>query len=131
MYKFERKNYGCKLTFGGYIKPDEMQSWLNDSNSILKSQSRDFKLMVDLRKLSELPNESEVLMEKGYQMFRQRGMKRSVVILENTTKKMRYLKLAKDKGIDKFERYISSSDTPDWKKRAEKWLENGIEPDIN
>ncbi|MCP4179715.1 MAG: hypothetical protein GY756_18300 [bacterium] len=64
-------------------------------------------------------------------MFRQKGMKRSVIILDNATAKKQYIKLAKDKGLDKFERYISSNDTPDWKKRAEKWLENGIEPDIN
>jgi hypothetical protein len=62
-------------------------------------------------------------------MYRQNGMQRSVVVLENAITKMQFRQIAKKSGIYNYERYLSSEETPDWERRGEEWITKGIDPD--
>ncbi len=42
MYKIEKKNYGFKITFEGFIKEDEMKKWVEESKVILKTAPSSF-----------------------------------------------------------------------------------------
>lgn len=129
MYRIEQKLYGCKLTFGGHIQAPEMQKWLDESKKILPKMPKDFKVFVDMRKLNPLPPDSQIIMENGQKLFKQKGMQRSVVILDNVVTKMQFRKIAKDTGIYEWERYISASDTPDWEEKGISWLERAEDPE--
>ncbi len=50
-----------------------------------------------------------MLMEEGQKEYKERGMTRSVVILDSAIMAMQFKRLAKDTGIYQWERYIDAS----------------------
>lgn len=51
MYKIEKKDYGFKLTFGGFIAEDEMKKWVEESKTALLTAPKSFGVIVDMRTL--------------------------------------------------------------------------------
>jgi hypothetical protein len=129
MYDIEKKDFGFKLTFGDFIKNDEMENWLLDSEKVLNGKSGSFGVFVDMRRLQPLPQDSQETMVMGQQVYRQAGMQRSVVILDGPIITMQFKRLAKASGIYDWERYIDASATPDWEQTGVKWLVDGVDPD--
>ncbi|MBN2794098.1 MAG: hypothetical protein JXR88_01730 [Clostridia bacterium] len=129
MYKIEKKNYGVKLTFDGFIKRDEMEAWVQEAKNIVPQLSGKFGVLVDMRTLKPLPRDSQVAMEEGQKLFKFNGMERSVVILNSATVTMQFKKIAKDTGIDQWERYIDASKHADWETKSLDWLQHGKDPE--
>ncbi len=129
MYKIEKKDYGYKLTFGGFIKVDEMKAWVDESEKTLVSTPKQFGVFVDMRTLRPLPPDVQVHMQKGQRLYKEKGMARSVVILDNAVTKMQFKRIAKETGIYEWERYIDASLIRDWEKAGIDWVSNGIDPD--
>jgi hypothetical protein len=129
MYKIEKKDFGVKLTFGDFIKVEEMTNWLNESKKVLDSISGDYSVFVDMRTLKPLPKEAQVVMEEGQKMYKQRGMIRSVVILDSSLTTVQFKRIAKETGIYEWERYIDASSTPNWEEVGRLWIVDGIDPD--
>ena len=129
MYKIERKDYGVRLTFGDFIKVDEMTNWVEESKTVLGSISGGFSVFVDMRTLKPLPKDSQAKMEEGQKFYKQSGMVRSVVILDNSITTMQFKRIAKETGIYEWERYIDASSTPNWEEAGVKWIVDGISPD--
>ena len=129
MYSIEKKDFGFKLTFGDFISPEEMGHWLEDSQKSLLFPPKGFGVLVDMRTLKPLPAESQKAMEEGQKLYKQRGMTRSVVILNSPTVTMQFKRIAKETGIYNWERYIDSSLSPDWEEKGRRWLADGIDPD--
>lgn len=128
MYKISKETYGYKLLFNGYIEKDEMQSWVDESRSVLASQQGSFHVFVDMRNLDTLPSDAKVVMEQGQALYKNGGMIRSVVIVNKPITKMQFQAIAKKTGIDQWERYISSEETPDWERKGTGWLQHETEP---
>jgi hypothetical protein len=61
-------------------------------------------------------------------MYQKAGLERSVVILADAVTSMQFKRLAKQSGIDAFERYIDASTTPNFKEIGLDWLINKKEP---
>jgi len=128
MYKIEKRPSGYLLTFQGFISEAEMLAWSKEAKSHLASQVGPFGVVVDMRKLSPLPPESQKIMVDTQGLFKQKGMQRSAVVLDNSLVAAQFRRLAKDSGIDAWERYIDASSNPNWSELAVSWVKDGREP---
>jgi len=129
MYNIEKTNFGYQITFGDFIMPEEMTKWFEESKEKLATSYNDFGLLVDMRALKPLPKEAQEIMQAGQKYYKMNGMKRSCVILNNPTTMMQFKRIAKNTGINTFERYIDSSANPNWMETAVNWLTNQVDPD--
>ena len=129
MYRIEKKDYGFKLTFGGFIKADEMTQWKAESEKALAGANRKFGVLVDMRVLKPLPADAQAIMIDGQKGFKTKGLERSAVILESSITTAQFRRLAKESGIYAWERYVSAGDTPNWEKVGVDWVTAGIDPD--
>lgn len=129
MYKIEKNGFSYHLTFEGFMQKDEMEKWYQDSLKALSDSPEQFGVFVDMRNLKPLPVESQSRMEEGQKHYKEKGMIRSVVILDNPITTMQFKRIGKQSGINNWERYIDSSEHADWKSKGIDWLEKGIDPD--
>lgn len=129
MYAIEKQPLGFKLVFKGSIAAGEMQQWVDDSRAALSNAPPSFGLFMDMRALQPLPLESQRVMLLGQQLYQRRGMRRSVVIIQDPMTRVQFTRLAHESGVDHWERYISAEDTPDWEKRGWAWIQAGVDPD--
>ena len=116
MFNIEKTDFGYKLTFGDFIMAPEMTKWLEDSKKILVESPKEFGIMVDMRNLKPLPEDSQPIMGEGQKMYKESGMQRSCVILDNPTTTLQFKRIAKETGIDAFERYVDTSVTTEFQK---------------
>jgi len=130
MYTTEKTDYGMKYTFGGLISAEECRGWLKESAQLLDESDGGFCVFVDMRTLAPLDPEGQDVMQEGQRLHRQRGMKRSVVILSSPVIRMQFQHIALDTGIYQWERYIDASQTPNWEQVGLDWLLNVIDPDL-
>ncbi len=129
MYKIEEKSYGVKLTFGDFINKDEMSMWLQESEKVMPRLPDKFGVFVDMRTLKPLPQDAQEEMEKGQKLYKQTGMVRSVVILNNSITTMQFKRIAKKTGIYEWERYIDASATSNWEEVGINWIVKAEDPD--
>lgn len=130
MYSIEQVEFGYKLTFEGFIETDEMRDWLSESERILENtKPAEFGVFVDMRKLYPLPPDSRSIMEQGQKLFKTKGMSRSVVIVANIVTQLQFVRIAKETGIYKWERYIDASTVTNWDQVGLDWIIDGIDPD--
>lgn len=129
MYQIEKKPYGFKLTFSGFMKADEMKQWKEESARHLATQKGAFGVMVDMRTLKPLPPDAQEAMVEGQKIYKGKGMTRSAVILESAVTTAQFRRLAKESGIYAWERYLSAPDTPNWEHTGEAWITRGVDPD--
>ena len=128
MYEIKQRTKTIiELNFSGFIKAEEMQKWLNESKEILRKIPKGFSVIINMTQLKTLPADSKKIMEEGQKMYKDNGMVRSAVILSSALITAQFQKIAKDTGIDKWERYFDNS-SPDWHTKAYNWVEKGIEP---
>jgi len=130
MYKINKKEYGFHLVFADFIKADEMQLWVKDSEKALTNSVDKFGVFIDMRALKPLLPDAQEFMQQGQKMFKQKGMQRSVVILDNAVTTMQFKRIARETGIYEWERYIDASKTTNWEKVGIDWVKNGIDPDV-
>ena len=129
MYKIEKVEYGFFLTFGGRMDIEEMTAWLEDSQLELAEAEEPFYVFVDMRTLELLEPEVQKVMNQGQQLYKIKGMKRSVVILNNHTLTIQFKRIALQSGIYDTERYIDASSNSNWKELGLKWLLKGVDPE--
>jgi len=130
MYEIKKTPWGYKLKFEGFIHQEEMANWVKDSETNLSNDLRgSFNVFVDMRQLKPLPDLAQEEMQKGQKLYKGKGMKRSVVVVDSATTKMQFQRIAKQTGIYQWERYVDASSNPDWEKVALDWINQGIDPD--
>lgn len=110
-----------RLTFGGFIRNDEMKEWVEASQSALAGAPAEFGVIVDMRELKALDAETQKTMEAGQRLYKQKGMVRSAVFLAKTVVKMQFERIAKESGIHEWERYFSA-DEPQAARAMERWV---------
>lgn len=128
MYNIEKTSFGYKLTFGGAIDEKEITNWYNESKKQLESAPASFGVLIDMRELQPLLPEAQKIMVDGQGLYKNKGMQRSAVILNNAVTTMQFKRLAKDSGIFDTEKYINAAENPGWEKAAVDWLANGVDP---
>ena len=128
MYRIKREPWGYRLRFGGFISSDEMEAWRVESQKILEEAPARFGVLVDMHDLRPLPPQTQMVMVSGQQLYKQAGMERSAVIVDSALTALQFRRLARESGIDAWERYLSTKD-PDVDEKAIAWLEEGSDPD--
>lgn len=116
MYNIEKKPYGYKLTFGDYIKEEEMEQWVKEVKQHLSKPSPNMGVFVDMRTLKPLTPAAQGYLQEGQKLFKSKGMKRSVVILNSAALTMQFKRIAKETGIYDWERYINAAKDLNWEK---------------
>ncbi len=129
MYKIERRPSGYLLSFSGKIEKDEMQRWYNESKIALVGENESsFGVVIDMRSLQPLQDEAKTIMVSGQQLYKNKGMKRSAVILANESICRQFKNLAVQSGIYVTERYIDASSAVNAVEQAINWVKNAVEP---
>ena len=127
MYKIEKRESGYLLFFSNKIGKEEMQKWYEESLQHLKEeQAREFPVIIDMRDLQPLPPEAHQIMVAGQGLYKNAGMKRSAVIVNNAATVGQFQAIAKKSGIYDTERYFDGSEN-DAIHKAIKWAKEGIE----
>ena len=130
MYKIEKKDFGFKLTFAGFIQLAEMQQWANEFGAeVQKLGGAKYGVLVDMTELKPLPKDAQEFMTQGQLAARKGGMERSAVILNDTIVMMQFKRLAQESGIYNWERYFNAKDDPNYEAKAIDWIKNGVDPD--
>lgn len=129
MYKIEKKPYGYQLTFGDFINKEEMAKWVSDAEKALASAPSSFGVLIDMRTLKPLPADAQDEMKKWQKLFKEKGMKKSAVILDGAVTKMQFMRIGKSTGIYEWERYIDASNVSNWEQVAIDWITKDIDPD--
>lgn len=130
MYSIERKPFGYYLTFGGTIDRAEMSGWVDESERALAGAPAAFGVFVDMRGLEPLTDDAQVAMREGQRLYKARGMTRSVVILSNAVLTMQFRRIAKETGIDEWERYVNGGKEPAWESVGLRWIIEAVDPDL-
>lgn len=129
MYSIVQTPYGIRLTFGGFMENAEMQQWAEESVPVLAGQKKGFGVFVDMRTLKPLPADSKATMERTQALYKQKGMARSVVILNSPTVTIQFKRIAHESGIYEWERYIDASSSADWEEQGVAWVRDAKDPD--
>jgi len=116
MYKIEKTRFGFKLTFEGYIKGDEMQAWLNESEKMLRDAPEKFKVFADMRALLPLPSDAQTLMKEGQQLYKKNGMTHSLSIVKNPVTHMQFTRFARESDVHNMRTYLDASRHTIWEK---------------
>jgi hypothetical protein len=131
MYKIEKRPSGYILTFSGVINATEMQNWYNDTQDVLSTETlTSFGVIIDMHDLMPISQETQGIMVAGQGLFKQKGMKRSAVILASAAISMQFKKIAQQSGIFVSERYIDASCIANPIDVAIKWVKDAIDPDL-
>jgi hypothetical protein len=129
MYFIDFRPYGYEMVFSGKLTPDELVHWLDEARRILPDTPEKFGLLVDFRLLAPLEPRAMQLLGKGLQLFQQKGLRRSAVVVATSRTKLEFTRQARESGIDYWERYLCPEDTPNWRWRGLAWIQDGVDPD--
>lgn len=129
MYKIENTNYGVKATLNGNVEKTEAQKWFIEMKNALSKIKKDFKVFVDMRDFKATSQEVQRIFVDIQKEFKDHGMSKSVVILDNAIAVMQLKRTAKESGIYAHERYITPENNPNWEKQALDWILGNVDPD--
>jgi hypothetical protein len=129
MHAIVCRPFGYQVLLAGHVDAVEMSRWLDSAHQALVTAQREFGLILDLRGLAPLAPDARRILARGLQLYQQRGMHRSAVIVLGNSVKNEFTRLARESGIYHWERYLSSEERPDWLALAEAWVRQGVDPD--
>jgi len=129
MHKIEVTNYGVKVTLNGFIQTEEALEWFTKMKEALKKTSRGFKVFVDMRGFKPATQNVQKYFVDIQKEFKDYGMSKSVVILDNEVAVLQLKRTAKESGIYEHERYITPENNPNWESQAMDWILKNIDPD--
>lgn len=129
MWKISKQSFGFVLTFASPMSAQDMQAWIAESKQMLAEPlPAGWGVVVDMRELSALTAEAQKLMQAGQALYKQAGMKRSAVAVRDAVTAMQFRRLARNSGIDQWERYINVQQVAQWQSAAKRWVVEGSEP---
>ncbi|MEQ8357974.1 MAG: hypothetical protein RH860_00705 [Cytophagales bacterium] len=128
MYKIEKKDFGFKLTFAGEVGEKELLEWVEKSKVQLENYQNEFGVYVDLTNLKPIQSSDINHFRTGQQLYKDKGMVRSAVILKGAITTLQFREIARKSEIFEGERYIDAEKYPDWENIAVKWVKDGVEP---
>ena len=88
-----------------------------------------FSVFADMRGFKPSGEDAQKILIDVQSTFKARGLKKSVVILDNIVGVMQMKRLGKESGVYEHERYISPENNPNWEQQALDWLTKDIDPD--
>lgn len=128
MYKIDKKPYGIKITFSGFIKKDEMLSYKSEIKELLNSLPDKFGILMDMKEMKTLPAESQEVLNANPELVASR-VTRSATIINSALVGMQIKRLAVESQVSDTKRILDSSKSPNWEALADNWIANGVDPE--
>lgn len=127
-YTVQKTPFGYRSEIVSPFAPAEAQRWLSEIKQVVGTGKLTGQL-IDSRLAKANSPESGKVIEEAMTFVRARGLQRSAVILSSSVVKMQIQRMARESGVDSFERYIDASADPEWEKTAIAWIEKGVDPE--
>lgn len=127
MHKLEETKYGYRVTFEGFMSPEDMGKLLTDVKAKVRPRD-DFAVFVDFRRAPAFSAETQEVLKDVIGAFKERGMGRQVVVLNSAIATLQAKRLSKETGVIEFCRYLDASTDPEWEQVAMDWLIKGVDP---
>lgn len=125
MYSIEKTDYGLKITFTDIIEEYEIKRWLHKSRVLIANMNAPFCVLIDMSDIISISHSARKVIMDAQKEFKAAGMKRSAVLFHDPVTVLQFQKLAKESGIDQWERYFDVSNTEDVEESALQWLLDG------
>jgi len=127
MYRIMKRNFGYQLTFGGKLDNAEIVQWYCESESRLAENDHfPFSVIVDMRSVRSVSPATKAVIIEGQKLYRDKGMRRSVVIVDDPMMMQQLKHAAMTSGIYEKERYIDVKQKANWVNEALSWIRDGV-----
>ena len=130
MFKVEKTDFGVRLKISGLIEIEEVKKWKDEMLKALDKVKDPFNVFGDIQGFKPGSEDVQKIFVEVQKAYKDKGMKKSVVITDSTITKIQLKRTAKESGIYEWERYISSENNPKWEQQALDWITKNIDPDI-
>lgn len=127
-YEIEATDYGMRLSFKGFISPDEIGQLNRQMERVIGGLPDGFGVIVDMRENRAFPNEVAELMKRQIDMCKERGMGRGAIVLQSAIMTLQARRITGEAGILPQIRFLDASADPGWEKTAIDWVAKGVEP---
>ena len=128
MYKFEKQDYGLKLTVSGDLTESEISEMTVEFKSLVGSISQPFSIFVDAREVMTLDQSVFHLLSECQRIVRDAGRQSAANVINSPVLKSQGQRITLDSGSTEAVRFIYSDKNEDWEKVAMDWILRGIEP---
>ena len=129
MYKFEKQDYGLKLTVSGDLTKQEISGMTVELKSLVGSISKPFSILVDARETITLDQSVIHLLVKCQKIVQAAGRQSAAIVINSPVLKSQGQRITLDSGSTEAVRFICSAKNADWEKVAMDWILRGKEPD--
>lgn len=129
MYKFEKQDYGLKLTLSGDLTETEISGMQVELKSLLGSINRPFSILVDAREVMTLVQSVFHLLSDCQRTAKDAGRQSAAIVIKSPVLKSQGQRITLDSGSTTAVRFICSVKHEDWEKVAMDWMLRGVEPD--
>lgn len=127
-YDIEATEYGMRLTFKGFISPEEIAQLNREIERIIVGLPDGFGVIVDMRENRAFPNEVADLMKRQIDMCKERGMGRGAIVLQSAIMTLQARRITSEAGISPQVRFLDASADPTWEQTALEWISQAVEP---
>ena len=129
MYRIEDRNYGLRMYLSGFMRAEEMEDWLRESENAVSLNSVKIGILIDMTGQYPILNHNLDCIRRGLDHFVKMGVGRTAVVLGDTVNTIKLELISrKDQEIPR-EYFIDASTEPEWEQKALEWIVNGIVPD--
>ena len=122
MHTVEKTDFGIKVRMTGFFEKEEGNEWFQEMGKKVEGIHKDFCAFIDMRGFKTATEDIQQQMAGIQTIYREKGMLRSVVILDDIIATMQMQRTAKESGIYAHERYISAENNPHWEQQGMDWL---------
>ncbi|HYL05852.1 MAG TPA: hypothetical protein VE075_07415 [Thermoanaerobaculia bacterium] len=129
MQRVRTTEYGVDIVFGGPLSREETVELLAELHRELP-RGRRFGVLVDSRRSRAYSAREQEAFRRGILLCVERGMERSVVVVDSAISSLQARRLGKETGTLAWTRYIDARKHPHWQRIAEDWLLRGIDPEL-
>lgn len=131
MYSICQEQFGFRLIFDGQIDAPEMGQWLEESSAALRAAPKPLGILMDLRGLrpGAIEPRAQWVLEDGLRLYRNAGLLRSCVVVENAAMANVLRRVAQAAGVLAHQRTIHATVHGDWFPKALGWIVSEVEPE--
>ncbi|BDS12438.1 hypothetical protein [Aureispira anguillae] len=128
MYIVERKDYGVKITFAGFIREKEMKAWQLEMVKLLKTLPDKFGMLIDMREMKAIPAESQQILMATQKIFKPHVL-RSASITAAAITNMQFKRMGDKTKVNETKIFINALEVPNWEEVGETWIVKGTAPE--
>lgn len=129
MYKFEKQDYGLKLTLSGDLTELEIGELAGELKSLLGEMGKPFSFLVDAREVMTLDQSVFHLLSECQKSVKDAGRQSAAIVIKSPVLKSQGQRITLESGSTDAVRFICSIKNENWEEVAMDWIVRGIEPD--